>query len=158
LKGKILIIEDNEQNLYLVTFILEKRGYEVHAARDGREGIEKAAAVGPDLILLDIQLPGMDGYTVARSLRSGPALSKAPIIAVTSYAMAGDREKALEAGCNGYIEKPINPPLFGRSRSSCRKVAPGAEVASRWQRSSWSTTTARTATSSRCCCGGTATR
>lgn len=112
MKSKILYIEDNEQNLYLVTFILEKGGYEVCAARDGQEGIDLAATIKPDLILLDIQLPLMDGYTVARQLRSNPALSDTPIVAVTSYAMAGDREKAIEAGCNGYIEKPINPDTF----------------------------------------------
>ncbi len=112
MKQKILYIEDNEQNLYLVTFILEKGGYEVCAARDGREGIDLAATVKPDLILLDIQLPLMDGYTVARQLRPNPELAEIPIVALTSYAMAGDREKALAAGCNGYIEKPINPDIF----------------------------------------------
>ncbi len=108
----ILVIEDNEQNLYLVRFILEKHGYEVSAARDGREGVECAVRLLPDLILLDIQLPGMDGYAVARRLRENPRLASVPIIAVTSYAMAGDREKALGAGCTGYIEKPINPDTF----------------------------------------------
>lgn len=112
MKKKILYIEDNEQNLYLVTFILEKHGYEVHAARDGQEGIDSAARVRPDLILLDIQLPQMDGYAVARQLRTNADLAMVPIVAVTSYAMAGDREKALAAGCNGYIEKPINPDTF----------------------------------------------
>lgn len=109
---KILYIEDNEQNLYLVTFILEKHGYEVHAARDGQEGIDSAAKVLPDLILLDIQLPHMDGYAVAHQLRRNQELAGVPIVAVTSYAMAGDRDKALAAGCNGYIEKPINPDTF----------------------------------------------
>lgn len=112
MKKRILYIEDNPQNLYLVTFILEKNGYEVHSAVDGREGICNAAALRPDLILLDIQLPLMDGYAVARQLRANPDLTSIPIVAVTSYAMAGDREKALAAGCNGYIEKPINPDTF----------------------------------------------
>lgn len=112
MKKKILYIEDNEQNLYLVRFILEKHGYEVHAAMDGQEGIDRAATVLPDLILLDIQLPLMDGYAVARQLRTNPDLAKTPIVAVTSYAMAGDRDKALGAGCTGYIEKPINPDTF----------------------------------------------
>lgn len=112
MKKKILYIEDNEQNLYLVSFILEKHGYEVHAAMDGREGINCAARVLPDLILLDIQLPLMDGYAVARELRNNPDLAGIAIVAVTSYAMAGDRDKALAAGCNGYIEKPINPDTF----------------------------------------------
>ncbi|RII26939.1 MAG: response regulator [Geobacter sp.] len=112
MKTKILYIEDNEQNMYLVTFILEKHGYEICAATDGQEGIDLAARIRPDLILLDIQLPCMDGYTVARQLRTNPDLAAIPIVAVTSYAMAGDRDKALAAGCNGYIEKPINPDTF----------------------------------------------
>lgn len=112
MKGNILIIEDNEQNLYLVRFLLEKHDYQVFAATEGLQGIELAASLKPDLILLDIQLPGMDGYTVARRLRATPDLETVPIIAVTSYAMTGDREKALEAGCTGYIEKPINPDTF----------------------------------------------
>jgi CheY-like chemotaxis protein len=112
MKSKILVIEDNEQNLYLVTFMLEKYGYEVIQARDGRQGINLAAQVEPALILLDIQLPVMDGYTVARELRNNPALNNVPIVAVTSYAMAGDRERTLAVGCTGYIEKPINPDTF----------------------------------------------
>jgi two-component system, cell cycle response regulator DivK len=108
----ILIIEDNEQNLYLLTFILEKHGHLVKAAQDGQEGIDMAKRVKPDLILLDVQLPVMDGYAVARNLRSNPDLTKTPIIAVTSYAMPGDREKAIASGCTGYIEKPINPDTF----------------------------------------------
>lgn len=112
MKAKILYIEDNEQNLYLVRFLLEKHGYEVYAAMDGQEGIDSAGQARPDLILLDIQLPLMDGYTVARKLRENPDLADVPIVAVTSYAMTGDREKALASGCNGYIEKPINPDTF----------------------------------------------
>jgi CheY-like chemotaxis protein len=112
MKGRILIIEDNEQNLYLVRYILEDCEYEVFAAWDGQEGIEQAASLLPDLILLDIQLPIMDGYAVARRLRENPDLAGTPIVAVTSYAMPGDREKAMEAGCTGYIEKPIDPDSF----------------------------------------------
>lgn len=110
--ANILIIEDNEQNLYLETFILEKHGHVVTAARDGAQGIQLAAETRPALILLDIQLPVMDGYTVADELRRNSALARTPIVAVTSYAMAGDRERILAAGCNGYIEKPINPDTF----------------------------------------------
>lgn len=110
--ARILIIEDNEQNLYLATFILEKYGHEVTAARDGDEGIKMASKSQPDLILLDIQLPVMDGYAVAATLRKKTGLKNVPIVAVTSYAMAGDRERILAAGCTGYIEKPINPDTF----------------------------------------------
>jgi two-component system cell cycle response regulator DivK len=110
--ANILIIEDNEQNLYLETFILQKNGHEIIQARSGETGIALAAQTLPDLILLDIQLPGMDGYTVAENLRKNPILAKIPIIAVTSYAMTGDRERILAAGCTSYIEKPINPETF----------------------------------------------
>jgi len=108
----VLLIEDNDQNRYLATFLLEKHGYRVLSAHDGRRGIEMAREVTPDIILLDIQLPTMDGYAVASALRTIDALTGTSIIAVTSYAMVGDREKALAAGCTGYIEKPINPDTF----------------------------------------------
>jgi len=112
MKSKILIIEDNKQNMYLLTFLLEKSGYEVIQAIDGRQGIEMVEKHRPTLVLLDIQLPVMNGYEVARELKSNPGFDLMPIIAVTSYAMPGDREKAMEAGCTGYIEKPINPETF----------------------------------------------
>jgi CheY-like chemotaxis protein len=110
--AKILIIEDNEQNLYLESFILQKNGHEVVPARNGEIGIALAAQTRPALILLDIQLPSMDGYAVAKELRKNPDIAGIPIIAVTSYAMAGDRDRILEAGCTDYIEKPINPNTF----------------------------------------------
>jgi len=112
MKRTILLIEDNEQNRYLATFLLEQHGYQVVSAPDGPSGIETAKNLPPDLILLDIQLPLMDGYAVACALREIPSLRCVPVIAVTSYAMVGDREKCLAAGCNGYIEKPINPETF----------------------------------------------
>jgi len=112
MKANILLIEDNEQNRYLATFLLESYGYVVISANDGPQGIEQARLLLPQLILLDIQLPSMDGYAVARALRTYPVLGEIPIVAVTSYAMPGDRDKALAAGCNGYIEKPINPDTF----------------------------------------------
>jgi CheY-like chemotaxis protein len=109
---KILIIEDNSQNRYLATFLLENRGHQVVEASTGPEGIKLASQVQPDLILLDIQLPVMDGYAVAEALRQNPALRAVPIVAVTSYAMVGDRERVLAAGCTGYLEKPIIPETF----------------------------------------------
>ncbi|MBI9048981.1 MAG: response regulator [Anaerolineaceae bacterium] len=112
MKKKILVIEDNDQNMYLVRFILEAHGYEVLEAKNGSDGINLAVEHEPDLILLDIQLPVMDGYTVARELRKRESIDKVPIIAVTSYAMPGDRENVLAAGCVGHIEKPINPDNF----------------------------------------------
>lgn len=121
-----MCIEDNEQNYYLVKVLLNSRGYEVLWARDGQEGIDKADQSRPDLILLDIQLPIMDGYEVARRLRSNPELTQIPVLAVTSYAMTGDREKALNAGCNGYIEKPIDPDTF---LAQIDQYFPGADSA-----------------------------
>jgi len=108
----VLLIEDNSQNRYLATFLLEKKGYQVVPALDGLMGIELAAKIQPRVILLDIQLPQMDGYEVAQALRKNPQLNHVPIIAVTSFAMLGDREKALTAGCDGYLEKPIDPETF----------------------------------------------
>jgi two-component system cell cycle response regulator DivK len=121
----ILMIEDNEQNQYLLRFLLERHGYEVVCASDGAHGIELARTTAPLLILLDVQLPVMDGYTVARALRSQAALRDTPIIAVTSYAMPGDREKALASGCTGYIEKPIDPDTFVAEMERSLPGAPG---------------------------------
>ena len=112
MKRKILIVEDNEQNIYLETFMLEQQGFDVIQARNGQQGLELAVSEQPDLILLDIQLPVMDGYEVARRLKQAMETKSIPIAAVTSYAMAGDREAVLAAGCEGYIEKPIDPDLF----------------------------------------------
>jgi two-component system cell cycle response regulator DivK len=108
----ILVIEDNEHNLYLMRYLLEGHGFRVVEARDGRAGIELAGRVVPRAILLDIQLPELDGYAVAGELRRVPALAGVPIIAVTSYALLGDRERCLAAGATGYLEKPINPDTF----------------------------------------------
>ena len=112
MSGRVLVVEDNEQNLYLVRFLLEGAGWTVIAATDGPRALAEARTGRFDLVLLDIQLPGMDGHSVARELRRIPALDGVPIVAVTSYAMLGDRERCLEAGCTGYIEKPINPDTF----------------------------------------------
>ncbi len=112
MSARILLIEDNPQNRYLVTFLLAARGHQVLTAETGPQGLAAAATARPDLILLDIQLPVMDGHAVARALKSDPALRSIPVIAVTSYAMVGDREACLEAGAEGYIEKPINPETF----------------------------------------------
>jgi CheY-like chemotaxis protein len=97
-----------------MTFILEKYGFEVAQARDGREGIDLAGRIDPDLIILDIQLPVMDGHAVARELKADSALADVPVLAVTSYAMTGDRERILASGCTGYMEKPIDPETFAQ--------------------------------------------
>lgn len=109
---RILVIEDNEYNLYLIKFILEKNGYQVIEAREGLKGVELAIKEKPDLIILDIQLPDINGLEAAQRIRASEIDNKVPIVAVTSYAMVGDREKMLAAGCTGYIEKPINPDTF----------------------------------------------
>lgn len=107
--ASVLVIEDNEDNLELIRFILEAHGYRVDHAASGLEGVARALTLIPDFILLDIQLPDIDGEEVLRRIREQEAGRHIPIIAVTSYAMSGDRERLLAAGCNGYIEKPIDP-------------------------------------------------
>lgn len=109
---RILLIEDNPNNRYMVSFLLEARGWQVHHATDGAAGLELAATCDPAGILLDIQLPVMDGHEVARQLKAHPRLSRIPIMAITSYAMQGDRQAALAAGCEAYMEKPIDPETF----------------------------------------------
>lgn len=109
---EILLIEDNSNNRYLFDYLLRSRGHRVLAAQDGREGLAMALAKVPELVLLDIQLPVMNGYEVAQALRKHPVLDRTVIVAVTSYAMTGDREKAISSGCDGYIEKPIDPETF----------------------------------------------
>ncbi len=104
----ILYIEDNPENRLLVRRILQAEGYTVVEAVDGPSGLEAAAASPPDLILLDINLPEMDGYELVGRLRQIPGLATVPIIALTAYALKGDRERILAAGCDGYIQKPID--------------------------------------------------
>ena len=109
---KVLVVEDNETNLYLVRFILEKNGLEVIEARGGVAAVELAVKEKPDLIIMDIQLPDISGLEAIKRIRASEANHDIPIIALTSYAMSGDKEKTLNAGCNGYIEKPVNPETF----------------------------------------------
>ncbi|MBF8249223.1 MAG: response regulator receiver [Bacteroidetes bacterium] len=109
---KILVIEDNEQNRILMRQILTHHGYDVLEAADGLTGLEMARAHTPALILLDIQMPVMNGFMVIRELRNNPELRKIKVIAVTSFAMKGDREKALQAGFDEYVTKPIDTRKF----------------------------------------------
>ena len=106
---RILIIEDNEDNLYMIKFILEQNNLSVIYAMTGEEGIETALKEKPDLILMDIQLPDINGLEVTEKIKQLTPDEPIRIVAVSSYAMTGDRQKALDAGCSGYIEKPINP-------------------------------------------------
>ena len=104
-----LVIEDDENNMELITFILKSNGFEILKAHAGQSGFELAVEKLPDFIILDIQLPDMTGLEVLKKIRSSKADGSIPIIAMTSYAMSGDKEQLLAAGCNGYIEKPIDP-------------------------------------------------
>lgn len=109
---RILYIEDNPDNRLLIRRVLQAEGYEVMEAVDGQTGMQRAAEVQPDLILMDINLPEIDGYEVTARLKQLPGLSRIPIIAVTANVMKGDREKTLAAGCDGYIQKPIDIDLL----------------------------------------------
>ncbi|MBC7870144.1 MAG: response regulator [Chitinophagaceae bacterium] len=106
--GKILYVEDNEQNMRLVRKILVHAGYDVIEAEDGLTGLDAAAREVPDLILMDVNLPDIDGLEATARLKRTPNLARIPVIALTANAMVGDREKALEAGCDGYLPKPIS--------------------------------------------------
>jgi two-component system, cell cycle response regulator DivK len=111
-KARILVIEDNEDNLGLVRFLLEESGYEVRGAPDGRVGLEKAYEMKPDLILLDMGLPEVDGWQVVQQLKADPSSKDMLVVALTAHALPGDRKKAIDAGCDGYISKPLDVPNF----------------------------------------------
>lgn len=108
----ILIVEDNQINLMLLKTLLSFKGYDAHTASNAEEALHVLDTFSPKLILMDIQLPGMDGLELTRKLRENPKFKNTLIVAVTAYAMKGDKEKALEAGCNGYIAKPIDSKSF----------------------------------------------
>jgi len=105
---KILIVEDNPRNMRLFSMILKAAGYTLLEAADGDEALAKAVQEHPDLILMDVQLPGLSGLDVTRRLRQMPGFERVPIIAISAYAMKGDRERIIEAGCDTYLSKPVN--------------------------------------------------
>ena len=105
---KILVVEDNPQNMKVVLMTLKPHGYTLLQATDGEEALKVAVSDNPDLIIMDVQIPKLDGLEVTRRLRQMPSFSRVPVIAVTAYAMKGDEEKVREAGCNAYLAKPIN--------------------------------------------------
>jgi CheY-like chemotaxis protein len=112
---RILLVEDNEMNRDMLSRRLQRKGYEVAMAVDGKQGVEMARSGGYDLILMDMSLPEIDGWEATRQLRAAPETKVVPIIGLTAHAMAGDREKALEAGCNDYDTKPVElPRLLGK--------------------------------------------
>ena len=107
---RILLVEDNEMNRDMLSRRLERRGFEVVIAIDGAEGVAKSRSEHPDLVLMDMSLPVMNGWEATRAIKADPATSSLPVIALTAHSMAGDREKAMEAGCNDYDVKPVDLP------------------------------------------------
>ena len=121
---RILLVEDNEMNRDMLSRRLERRGYEVAIAVDGRQGIAMATTGGYDLVLMDMSLPEVDGWEATRQLRAAPETRSLPIIALTAHAMAGDRERAIEAGANDYDTKPIDlPRLLGKIEAQLKTEA-----------------------------------
>ena len=115
---RILVVEDHEDNRQILRDLLASAGYEMIEAGNGQDGVAAAAAEHPDLILMDIQLPILDGYEATRQIKADPDLSAIPIIVVTSYALSGDEEKARAAGCDAYVAKPYSPrQLLARIRN-----------------------------------------
>jgi CheY-like chemotaxis protein len=110
--GRILIVEDNPANLALMSYLLRAFGYTVVSARDGEEGVEAARRERPDLVLMDIQMPKLSGFEAASRMREIDDLRTVPLVAVTAFAMVGDRERVLAGGFDGYLPKPINPETF----------------------------------------------
>jgi two-component system cell cycle response regulator DivK len=108
----VLLVEDNEKNLKLARDVLEFAGFVVHVATTGEDALSQARVSPPDLILMDLQLPGIDGHAALSQLRGDPGTSDIPVVALTAFAMAADREKALSSGFDGYLEKPISVRLF----------------------------------------------
>ncbi len=111
-KARILVVEDNADNLALIRFLLEHNGYDVEQACDGLEGERMAKEVKPDLIIMDIAIPEQDGVETTRAIKSNPVTSAIPIVALTARTLANDRRRAMEAGCSGYITKPVNVAAF----------------------------------------------
>lgn len=121
MSARIFVVEDNPTNLDLITYVLRAFGYEVSSAMDGITGLQAAQDGDFDLILVDILMPGLDGYEFARRFHSDSGSRKTPLIAVTALAMAGDKEKILSSGFDGYISKPIDPQSFGAQIESFLK-------------------------------------
>ncbi len=125
--AKILLVEDNEMNRDMLSRRLERRGYQVVVAGDGRQGVALAQKEAPDLILMDMSLPVLDGWQATGQLKAGPATRSIPIIGLTAHAMAGDREKVIEAGCDEYESKPIDlPRLLTKIEAILERRAPSS--------------------------------
>ncbi len=124
--AKILLVEDQEMNRDMLSRRLKKRGYEVDIAVDGAEGLEKARSGAPDLVLMDMSLPVMDGWEATRRLKADDATRRIPVVALTAHAMATDREKALEAGCDAYESKPVELPRLLETMEQLLEAKAGA--------------------------------
>ncbi len=124
---KAILVEDNENNRYLLSLLLEHAGFAVVAVSNGKSICELAHREAPDVVLLDIQMPEMDGYEVAAALKGDPAVAGIPIIGVSSFAMPGDREKAMHSGFAGYIEKPVDPDHFAQSVLTILQASKGPQ-------------------------------
>ena len=121
--SKILLVEDNEMNRDMLTRRLERKGFEVVIAVDGQAGVDMASSSNPDIILMDLSLPVMDGLEATRQIKADPATQPIPVIALTAHAMAGDEQKALQAGCNDYDTKPVDlKRLLGKIENLLWKV------------------------------------
>ncbi len=123
---RVLLVEDHEEIWDFLSRRLKRRGYDVLLAFDGQDGVDKVRAERPDIVLLDMNLPVMDGWTVARTVKADPALARIPIIALTAHAMSGDREKVLAAGCDDYHPKPVD---FGRLLTQMDALVPPGNAA-----------------------------
>ncbi|AKJ26718.1 response regulator [Caldimonas brevitalea] len=126
--GRILVVDDNRLNLKLAADVLELDGYVVTTAADAEQALQRLQEMHPDLILMDIALPGMDGLTLTRRLKADPRYANTPIVALTAFAMKGDDEKALQAGCSGYITKPIDTRQLGRQVEQFLQQSTGPRV------------------------------
>jgi two-component system, cell cycle response regulator DivK len=123
--NRVLLVEDNEDNFELVRFLLERAGFVVLAGHDGQEALDMARKELPDLILMDLSLPGIDGWTAARELKDDPKTSHIPLMALTAHTLPGDRKRAMESGFDGYISKPIDVVNFGDSITKILQQNPG---------------------------------
>ena len=127
--GRVLLVEDNAMNRRMAEFLLRSKGFTVYQATTGEEALLMAREELPDLIVMDLQLPGMDGYAATRTLKADALTRHIPVVAMTAYAMTGDRERALAAGCDGYITKPIDTQEFPRVVARYLASSPGPETA-----------------------------
>jgi CheY-like chemotaxis protein len=130
----VLVVEDQDENLDLMVYLLTAFGHETLVARDGAEGVAVAAQARPDLVVMDLQMPVMDGYEAAARFKADPGLARIPVVAVTAYAMVGDQERILQRGFDGYLTKPIDPEVFVSelekhlaARTPVRAQPPGQE-------------------------------